>query len=155
MATRKEMTKRLDKLSQTVQRCEGMWKKDGVWVSRCVTSGKVCPCFGKNCMQGGHFIPRGVKSLRWDERNLHPQCQRDNGFRNGAYIEYSNWFINRYGFDTYKEFMEIYEAHKQGKARPFNIQEIKDMYNYWLKKGRELEEKTDQQLFPKSWKEEK
>lgn len=153
--TRRELEKRLDKLSQTVQRCEGMWKKDGVWVSRCVTCGKVCPCFGKNCIQGGHFIPRGVKATRWDARVVHSQCQRCNGFLSGNYIVYTKWFIDHYGFDTYKEFMEIYEAHKQGKARPHTLADIKQMYNYWLKRGRELEEKTGQQLFPKSWKEEK
>lgn len=72
--TIKEIERRLDALVQTVQRAEGCKLIDGEWKSKCVTCGRVLPIAGKNCMQGGHFIPRGCKSTRWIAANVHPQC---------------------------------------------------------------------------------
>ena len=72
--TIKEIEKRLDVLTQTVQRCEGMRQVNGVWVSTCVTCGRVLPCFGPNCMQGGHAIPRGCRITRWLPEVVHCQC---------------------------------------------------------------------------------
>lgn len=86
--TIKEIEKRLDTLVQTVQRAEGCKLIDGEWKSKCVTCGRVLPIAGKNCMQGGHFIPRGCKSTRWIAANVHPQCLTKESFlhlTNGDY----------------------------------------------------------------------
>lgn len=86
--TVKELEKRLDALVQTVQRCEGMRQMNGEWVSTCVTCGRVLPCFGPNCMQGGHYIPRGCRITRWVAENVHPQCLTKESFlhlTNGEY----------------------------------------------------------------------
>lgn len=86
--TIKEIEKRLDVLVQTVQRCEGMRQVNGVWVSTCVTCGRVLPCFGKNCMQGGHAIPRGCRVTRWLPEVVHCQCLTKDSFlhlTNGDY----------------------------------------------------------------------
>ena len=148
--TIKVLEKRLDTLCQTVQRCEGAKSANGIWYSECVTCGKACPCFGKNCMQGGHFIPRGCRITRWTQENVHPQCNRCNGFLNGNYIMYSRWMHTHYP-DEYESLIDLFEAHKRGTAPKLTVLEKKALYNSWLKKGRELEEKTGQPIFPKSW----
>lgn len=149
--TVKEMKKRLDKLAQTCCKWRGAYYRDGRWWNRCVTSNKILPMEGKNSLQGGHFIPRGVIPLRWHPMNIHAQSPRDNGFRNGAYIEYSKFFIDTYGIDAYNDFMDIYGSYKRGEFHGYNVSEIAKMYNEWLDKGRDLEGKIGRQLFPKTW----
>ena len=107
--TIKELEKRLDALTQTVQRCEGMRQVNGVWVSTCVTCGRVLPCFGKNCMQGAHAIPRGCRITRWLPEVVHPGCPRCNGFLNGNYLEYSRYMIRRYGLDKWEQLMDLFD----------------------------------------------
>lgn len=145
--TRKELTNRLDRLRQTCARYDGAKKKGGVWVNRCVTCGRVYPC---NKIQGGHLISRICLPLRWDEKNVSPQCVGCNIFRNGAYIEYVHWFIEQYGGDVFDQYVEKYREWKTGKIPPASIQELRDIYNHWLKEGRALENKVGP-LFPKSW----
>lgn len=149
--TLKEIEKRLDTLVQTVQRCESFKMKAGVPYSKCVTCGKIVNCFGKNCMQGGHFIPRGCRITRWEADNVHPQCTRCNGFMGGAYIEYGNYMINRYGKEKYDSIIALYNLHKNGRAHRLTPIEKYSLYNSWLHKGRVLEEKTGMKIFPKSW----
>ena len=149
---RKDMEKRLDKLAQTVSKWKGAWYRDGKWWNKCITCGRIVPMEGKNAGQGGHFFPRGVKNLRWDKLNINCQDAYCNLYKNGAYIEYSKWFIETYGVDTFSEYMEKYESYKRGDFKGYKVGEVAEIYNYWLKKGRELEEKVGHQLFPKTWK---
>lgn len=146
--TRKELTRRLDQLRQTCARYEGAKKVKGEWVNTCVTCGKTLPC---NKQSGGHFIGRGCHPLRWDEKNVHCQCNGCNMFRNGAYIEYSQWFIKRYGLDTFNKYVDTYERWKAGKIPAFKMNELQQIYDYWLKEGRELEKKIGEKKFPASW----
>ena len=49
-------------------------------------------------MHGGHFIPKGKGSaVYFEETNIHSQCPGCNIFREGAYIEYTQYMIKRYG----------------------------------------------------------
>lgn len=148
--TTNELSKRLDVLAQTVCRCKGAVESGGVWYAQCVTCGKWFPCFGPKAINGGHFIPRGCRITRWDESNIFPQCRHDNCFKDGAYIEYSRFMQKNYP-EEYEGLIALYEAHKRGSAPVITIMEKKAMYNSWLKKGRDLEEKTRLKLFPKSW----
>lgn len=148
--TTKELEKRLDKLVQTVQRCEGAKKINGQWCSRCVTCGKICTCFGKGCMQGGHFIPRGCRITRWNKANVHNQCTRCNGFLNGNYIMYGLYMQKKYP-EEYIQLTNLFMEHKKGTAPKLKPLDIKKLYNEWLKEGRELEEKLGEPIFPKSW----
>lgn len=144
---RKELMKRLDRLRQTYARYENAKKKNGVWMNTCVTCGRPIRCDKAN---GGHFIGRGCIPLRWDKRNVHCQCPGCNLYRNGAYIEYSQWFINEYGQDVFDIYVNKYKSWKQGKLPALTMPELRELYNYWLKEGRELEKKVGQ-LFPKTW----
>lgn len=148
--TIKEIEKRLDVLVQTVCRCKGAELKDGVVVTRCVTCGKYYPCFGKDCIQGGHFIPRGCRCTRWLYDNVFPQCSRCNGFLGGNYIMYSRW-MQQNKPDAYEGLMNLFEKHKRGEAPRLTLLEKQALYNSWLLKGRKLEEKIGEKLFPKSW----
>ena len=148
--TSKEIEKRLDVLVQTVCRCKGAELKNGEIVTHCVTCGKVCPCFGKNCIQGGHFIPRGCRCTRWVEGNVYPQCNRCNGFLGGNYIIYSRYMQKHHPKD-YEALISLFEKHRLGTAPKLTLLEKQALYNSWLKRGRRLEEKSYEKLFPKSW----
>lgn len=116
-------------------------------MNRCVTCGKLIRCDKAN---GGHFIGRQCYVLRWDEKNVHCQDVSCNLYRNGAYVEYSQWFIKKYGLDTFNQYVDKYTRWKQGKIPAYTINELRDIYNEWLKKGRKLEKKIGP-LFPKTW----
>lgn len=147
--TIKEIGKRLDTLVQTVQRAEGCFISGTEWCSRCVTCGKVLPINGKNCMQGGHFIPRGCRITRWMKANVHPQCPRCNGFLDGNYIMYSRYMQKN--IDEYEQLMSLFDKHKKGTAPKLTVIEVQALYNSWLKAGRDLEKKIGMKIFPKTW----
>lgn len=146
--TRKELIKRLDRIRQTYARYDGAKKKNGAWVNACVTCGTVFPCSKAN---GGHFIPRACYPLRWDLKNVNCQCVRCNLYKNGAYLEYSQWFIEKYGQKTFELYVNKYRDWQTGKIPALKITELRELYDFWLAKGWELEEKVGT-LFPKSWK---
>lgn len=146
--TRQELIKRIDRLFQACRRYDGARKKGGVWYNKCVTSGMVLPM---SKIQAGHFIPRGCYATRWDPTNCNPQSAHDNLYKSGAYIEYSKWYIDKYGMDAYERILEKYNQHKQGKIPPYTMQELRDLHDHWLKEGRKLEKKVGP-LFPKTWK---
>ena len=148
--TIKELEKRMDTLCQTCSRCKGCWFSNGTLVNKCVTCGKVCPCFGKDSLDGGHFIPRSCRTTRWEQDNVWPQCTRCNRFLNGAYIEYSAWMIKHH-HDAYKGLMNSYENYKRGNPIKLSAIEKRALYNSWLQKGRDLERKSGLKLFPKKW----
>ena len=144
---RQELIKRIDRLFQACRRYDGAWKKHGKWYNRCVTSGKVLPI---EQIQAGHWIPRGCYATRWEPTNCNPQSAHDNLYKSGAYIEYSHWYIEKYGMEQYEQMIQIYNLHKQEKIPAFKMSELREKYDYWLEKGRELEKKVGA-LFPKSW----
>lgn len=145
--SRKELIKRCDRLRQTYARYDGAKKVKGEWRNTCVTCGKVVACDKAN---GGHFVGRTCLPLRWDERNVHCQCVHCNLYKNGAYLEYSQWFIQEYGEKMFNSYVDKYKQWQAGKIPTLKIGEIRDIYDYWLKKGRELEEKIGT-TFPKTW----
>ena len=148
---RKTLRNRLDRLAQTYARYKGATKVDGHWFNTCITCGQFLPV---EKLQGGHFIPRGCIATRWEEIDISAQCCRCNGFLDGNYIAYSKYMIDTYGIDTFNQLVETRKKFNRGEIRPFTIVEMRAMYNKWLIKGRELEERTGQNLFPKTWKEE-
>lgn len=55
--------------------------------AECYTCGKSEPWQNLDC---GHFIPRHNMSLRWDTRNLRPQCKECNQYKSGNLIMFAN-----------------------------------------------------------------
>ena len=52
-------------------------------------------------IQCGHFVGRAHYSTRFDERNMHAQCQRCNKFRSGEPGAYSAKLIADIGIDSF------------------------------------------------------
>ena len=51
-------------------------------------------------MDAGHFISRGLggrSGVYFDERNIHAQCKRCNGFKQGDTLAYEDFMRKRYG----------------------------------------------------------
>jgi hypothetical protein len=63
-------------------------------ICRCITCGK--KDHYKN-MDAGHFITRNNKSTKYDEKNVHAQCKRDNRFLSGKQYEHSKMIDEIYG----------------------------------------------------------
>lgn len=68
--------------------------------ARCVSCGKVLPI---KELDAGHYVSRNHLSTRYDERNVHPQCQKCNRFDGGAMAGYTLYMLDTYGRETIEE----------------------------------------------------
>lgn len=89
----------------------------------CVTCGVSKPI---KEMQAGHYEKRSVNSLRFDERNVHPQCVGCNVFKKGNYPRYATFMVGRYGEGILEQLEEGAKEIKQFKAH--ELQAIIDDY---------------------------
>lgn len=65
-------------------------------------------------MDAGHYIPKSVSlSLRFDERNVHPQCTACNRFRHGNLTQYALALEKKYGANILEQLDS--ERHKFAK----------------------------------------
>lgn len=69
--------------------------EDGTAVA-CFTCGKYYPI---NDIDAGHFISRRNYGLRWDPRNVKPQCKSENRFGNGVHDIFRRRLVELYGRD--------------------------------------------------------
>ena len=87
-------------------------------------------------MQGGHFISRTHTKHKLSEENIHPQCQRCNGFLNGNYIAYSLYMQDMYG----REWVENMLATKT-EVKKYYRPEILDIIEELKAEVKDLESK--------------
>ena len=81
--TRSKLIKKLDTVfSQWIRLSNADNNKNCI----CVTCNKV---FFWKKIQAGHFLSRRFYSIRWDVRNVNPQCVGCNVFKYGLAYEYS------------------------------------------------------------------
>jgi len=81
--TRSKLVKKLDTVfSQYIRRSNA----DNNGYCTCVTCNKT---FHWKEIQAGHFMSRKHYSIRWDERNVKPQCVACNVYRAGEQYKYS------------------------------------------------------------------
>tara|TARA_B110000977_G_C10960053_1_gene448176 strand:+ start:563 stop:949 length:387 start_codon:yes stop_codon:yes gene_type:complete len=114
--TRSKLVKKLDTIfSQYIRKSNA--DKNGY--CNCCTCGK--QVFWKE-IQAGHFMSRKHYSIRWDERNVNPQCVACNVFRYGEQYKYSIFLgkttadllylqskeIKKYSTDELKELTDFY-----------------------------------------------
>jgi len=69
-------------------------------IGECCTCGAVKSWFR---MDAGHYKSRGsggMSGVYFDERNVHLQCKRCNGFEGGRPKEYREFMLKRYGQDV-------------------------------------------------------
>ena len=67
--------------------------------TRCISCGRVLE-FDK--FDAGHFHSRTHKATRWDEDNVHSECQACNRFSADHLIQYRENLIRKIGEDRYK-----------------------------------------------------
>lgn len=85
----------------------------------------------------GHFVNRGINSLRYDEKNVNAQCRHCNRFREGNAIGYHRGLILKYGDDVI-EYLEI----KKGNYCKLGKFEINALAAEYRKKLNELKNKA-------------
>ena len=87
--TRSKLVKKLDTVfSQYIRLSNADNNKNCI----CVTCNKTF--FWKE-IQAGHFMSRKHYSIRWDERNVKPQCAGCNVFRYGEQFKFSLYLGNK------------------------------------------------------------
>lgn len=92
----KSIAKLIDDAAVITQRIVRMKAADDTGYATCVTCGRVCHW---KDMDGGHYIPRRHLIHKLSEENIHPQCKGCNGFKGGAYQEYTLFMVDTYGRD--------------------------------------------------------
>tara|TARA_R100000541_G_scaffold5598_1_gene13056 strand:+ start:8765 stop:9148 length:384 start_codon:yes stop_codon:yes gene_type:complete len=120
--TRSKLVKKLDTVfSQWVRLSNADNNKNCI----CITCNKTF--FWKE-IQAGHFMSRKHYSIRWDERNVFPQCCGCNVFRYGEQYKYSLYLGNKLS----KKLLE--ESRKLVKFTNVELEEMIQKYSQRLKK---------------------
>jgi len=95
----------------------------------CCTCGKL---FYWKDVDAGHFVKRQHRSIRWDERNVHPQCTRCNHFMGGRQDDYAQFIIRKYGQTVFDELMLLkYRSVKHTRA---DLNDMIELYQEKLSK---------------------
>ncbi len=80
----------------------------------------------------GHGIGRQHKSVKYEERNVHSQCKRCNGFEGGQQAIYKEEVEKRYGKGTWDELIiKSRQVCKRGKV---DIEVMTEYYKNEVKK---------------------
>ena len=85
----------------------------------CVTCGRV---YEWKKIQAGHFMSRQHYSVRWDERNVKPQCYGCNVMQQGRQFEFSKYLGEELS-------NELYLLSKQ--TRKFTENELEELIQYY------------------------
>ena len=102
-------------------------------------------------LQCGHFVKRGNLALKYNEKNLMPQCRRCNHFLGGAQDKAAYYVLKKYGIDCFNELIEKDFEWLDGKLKKPTKNNIVYFYNYWLAKNRETEQRLGIKIIPSSW----
>jgi hypothetical protein len=96
----------------------------------CFTCYRLFPVKDMDC---GHYISRMYKSLRYSEKNAHPQCRYCNRYLFGAMDEYAVNLQKKYGENILNELNK-----EKRKIKQFTIPELNQMIEYYKNKLKEL-----------------
>jgi hypothetical protein len=97
---------------------------------KCVTCGAIRRW---NDIHNGHFINRGVKATRFDERNCRPQCCTCNTYHSGKHYFFRAALIDIYGLDEITEL-----EHKAMMGGNHCVIQLQEMIVEYRAKVREL-----------------
>ena len=121
--TRSKLVKKLDTVfSQYIRRSNA----DNNGYCTCVTCNKT---FHWKEIQAGHFMSRKHYSIRWDERNVKPQCVACNVYRAGEQYKYSIFLGKELSNVLYLQSKEIVK---------FTNYELEDMINDYSDKLKKI-----------------
>lgn len=142
---RSQLIKELDKLvSIRVRYGTAKQKRDGLHCV-CISCLKEFPIGKIDC---GHFVRRGVLPLRFDLRNVHPECQYDNRFNIDHLVGYTLHMQALYGNKEVDKLLQVKEDWLNGKIKPYTLVELKQLYNDNLLAVRKLEQEKNLKLYP-------
>jgi hypothetical protein len=80
-------------------------------------------------LDAGHYIAKSISlSLRFDERNVHPQCTGCNRFRHGNLTQYALALKKVYGPDILEELDEFKAKNRNIKLYPSDYVLMIDLY---------------------------
>ena len=115
--TTKEIIKKNDDLVRAIFKLK--------FQPRCVICGKrgdwYHPVFNRYGITVGHYIKRDCKSLRWDFKNLAPQCSTCNSIHNDNEEPYKAYMCYTYEY-------EILEYYRSKKRLLLNKSDFLDIY---------------------------
>ena len=121
--TRSKLVKKLDVVfSQYIR----LSNADNNGYCTCVTCNKK---FHWKEIQAGHFMSRKHYSIRWDERNVKPQCVACNVYRAGEQYKYSLYLGNNLSKTLLEESREL---------RKFTNIELEEMIADYSERGKKL-----------------
>jgi len=103
----------------------------------CITCNRIGPIKYMDC---GHFITRGCKLTRFDERNAHLQCKRCNGPMMGEQYKHSQAISNRYGELVLLALTKLERQYKQ-HGHKWTREELETIIATYRKKFLELRNK--------------
>jgi len=84
----------------------------------------------------GHGIGRQHKAVKFDERNVHSQCKRCNGFEGGQQAIYKEEVEKRYGKGTWEEL--VLKSRQTCKRGQYEIDVMEKYYKEKIKKMTKL-----------------
>ena len=87
-----------------LQKAIRMEHADGRGMCTCVTCGAVVHW---KEIHAGHFISGRSNAILFDERNIHPQCNRCNTYLGGNQECYAPWMVDRYGQAVVDELRQL------------------------------------------------
>lgn len=148
--TRGKLIGKIDRLVSIYVRYGSAVKRNGKFYCTCVSCGKEFPIEKIDC---GHFVARGCLPLRFDLRNVHPECLADNRFSPDHLVGYANWLVKSEGPNIISELLEVKSKWRNGDIKPYSMAELKDIYNLNLSRVRDLEKKWNIKLIPANRKE--
>lgn len=100
-------------------------------------AGNVCISCGKKPLKenAGHFYNANNHwSVRFDERNVHLQCEHCNTYLSGNLIYYRENLLTKIGIEEFENL-----SAEAMKTRKFTIDELKEIISTYKKKIKELE----------------
>lgn len=104
--------------------------RDRMGLIRCVTCGKLEELKDIDC---GHYITRALRSTRWDEKNVGPQCRKCNRFLNGMAHEFRAYLVGKWGAEEIEK-LEMRSRMISGETRETLLEKIKE----YREKNKEL-----------------
>ena len=84
-------------------------------------------------MDAGHFMSRRYMATRWDEQNVHAQCQRCNQYAAGEQYKHGKIINLRYGEGT-----SDYLMTKSRSLQKFTKKEVMELARYYQEETNKL-----------------
>lgn len=87
------------------------------------------------------------------DKICHHNCQACNRYHDDHLVGYADWLIKNRGIKEFQRLVKTKQDWKNGKIKPFKMDELKKIYNDNLKEVRKIEKKWNIKLIPANRKE--